>query len=63
MLCADDTENKKQPEFYVEPVFGNYIIITFNPKNRGNYNEKEVAISRNLLILSAPELGLEPRTL
>ena len=26
-------------------------------------NEKEVAISRNLLILSAPELGLEPRTL
>ena len=26
-------------------------------------NEKEVAISRNLLIFSAPELGLEPRTL
>ena len=26
-------------------------------------NEKEVAISRNILILSAPELGLEPRTL
>ena len=32
-------------------------------KNRGNYNEKEVAISRNLLIFGAPELGLEPRTL
>ena len=24
------------------------------PKNRGNYNEKEVAISRNLLIFGAP---------
>ena len=28
------------------------------PKNRGNYNEKEVAISRNLLILGAPA-GIE----
>ena len=49
-----EPENAKQPEFYVEPSF---------IQNRGNYNEKEVAISRNLLILSAPELGLEPRTL
>ena len=24
------------------------------PQNRGNYNEKEVAISRNLLIFGAP---------
>ena len=24
------------------------------PNNRGNYNEKEVAISRNLLIFGAP---------
>ena len=24
------------------------------PKNRGNYNEKDVAISRNLLIFGAP---------
>ena len=28
------------------------------PKNRGNYNEKEVAISRNLLIFGAPA-GIE----
>ena len=49
-------------------VFVNYIKQPGSkcpprPKNRGNYNEKEVAISRNLLIFGAPELGLEPRTL
>ena len=37
------------------------FVIPFTYK--GDYNEKEAAISRNLLIFVAPELGLEPRTL
>lgn len=28
--------------------------MSIPPQNRGNYNEKEVAISRNLLIFGAP---------
>ena len=53
MLCAGDTENSKQPEFYVEP-----------SKSVG-YEEKEKGQTFNFEDLStvAPELGLEPRTL
>ena len=45
--------SKKAQNFPLSPK-----TCLFNPKNRGNYNEKEVAISRNLLIFSAPS-GIE----
>ena len=49
-LAKNDTGLvKKAQNFPLSPK-----TCLFNPKNRGNYNEKEVAISRNLLIFSAP---------
>ena len=40
----------KQPEFYVEPNFTLSLPFIY----KGDYNEKEAAISRNLLIFFAP---------
>ena len=37
MLCADDTENKKQPEFSVEPEVGtSKMWVHFTPPKKKN---------------------------